>query len=148
MIRAPRFETFSRAALTISGSTPNLPAKSIPTKIAWLKVSGRFALGLEIPPLRIKISPESNPLKSKILPASGEKTFLLKAIHIGRLAFRAPNQGLKSSFCCWNAGQWFAQKECYFHRRRLYGDMAAAANFISILICLLLLYYYYYNLHL
>ena len=47
--------------------TPNLPTKIIPTKTAWLKLSGRFPMGLGIPPLNIKILLESNPLKSRIL---------------------------------------------------------------------------------
>ena len=47
--------------------TPNLPTKIIPTKIAGLKLSGKLPMGLGIPPLRIKIMIESNPLKSIIL---------------------------------------------------------------------------------
>ena len=47
--------------------TPNLPTKIIPTTIARLKLSGKFPMGLEIPPLTIKILLESNPLKSRIL---------------------------------------------------------------------------------
>ena len=42
------------------------------------------------------------------------KTLLWNIIHIGQLAFRAPHQGLESSFCCWTAGQGLAQKECFF----------------------------------
>ena len=38
-----------------------------PTKIRWLKLSGRFPVGMRIPPLEIKILLESNPLKSRIL---------------------------------------------------------------------------------
>ena len=45
---------------------PNLPTKLSPTKIACLKLSGRFPMGLGIPPLKIKILPESNPLKSRV----------------------------------------------------------------------------------
>ena len=48
-------------------STPNLPTKTIPTKIAWLKLSGNFPMGLGIPPLKIQILLESNSLKSRIL---------------------------------------------------------------------------------
>ena len=47
--------------------TPNFPTKIIPTKIAWLKLSGEFPMGLGIPPLVIKIMLESNPLKSIML---------------------------------------------------------------------------------
>ena len=47
--------------------TPNLHTKIIPTKIAWLKLSGKFPMGQGIPPLNIKILLESNPLKSIIL---------------------------------------------------------------------------------
>ena len=38
-----------------------------PTNIAWLKLSGKFPMGLGIPPLQIKIMLESNPLKSTML---------------------------------------------------------------------------------
>ena len=47
--------------------TPNLPTKIIPTKICWLKLSGKFPKGLEILPLKMKILLEPNPLKSRIL---------------------------------------------------------------------------------
>ena len=47
--------------------TPNLPTNIIPAKIAWLKLSGKFPMGLEIPPLKTKIMLESNPLKSTML---------------------------------------------------------------------------------
>ena len=48
-------------------STPNLPAKIIPTNIAWLKLSGKFPMDMRIPPLWIKIVLESNPLTSTML---------------------------------------------------------------------------------
>ena len=48
-------------------NTPNLPTNITPTKIAWLKLSGKFPMGLGIPPLNIKIMLESNPLKSVML---------------------------------------------------------------------------------
>ena len=47
--------------------TPNLPNKIISTKIRWLKLSGKFPMGLGIPPLKIKILLESKPLKSRTL---------------------------------------------------------------------------------
>ena len=46
---------------------PNLPTDHIPTKIACLILSGKFLMGLEIPPLELKIPLESKPLKSRIL---------------------------------------------------------------------------------
>ena len=49
------------------GSKSNLPTKIVPAKIAWLKLSGKFPLGLGIPPLQIQIMLESNPLRSRIL---------------------------------------------------------------------------------
>ena len=51
------------------GRTPNLPAstKIIPTKIARLKISGKFPVDMIIPPLTIKILLESNPRQSTIL---------------------------------------------------------------------------------
>ena len=47
--------------------TPNLPTNIIPTKIARVNFYGKFPMGLGIPPLRIKIMLESNPLKSTML---------------------------------------------------------------------------------
>ena len=52
--------------IALSGCTPNLPAKIIPTKIARLKTSGQLPIGLRIPPLKSKIPPESHPPKSRI----------------------------------------------------------------------------------
>ena len=49
---------------------------------------------------------------------SVNEALLMKMMHIGILACRAPNQGLESSFCCWTAGQGLARKEHAFHRRR------------------------------
>ena len=40
-----------------SACTPNLPTKNLPTKICWLKISGKSPMGLGVPPLRIKITP-------------------------------------------------------------------------------------------
>ena len=53
--------------LAPSHHSPNLPTKIMPTKIAWLKYSGKFPMDIRIPPLKIKILLESNPLKSRIL---------------------------------------------------------------------------------
>ena len=50
-----------------STGAPNLPAKIIPAKIRRLKLSGRFPMDMRIPPLKIKILLESEPLKSRIL---------------------------------------------------------------------------------
>ena len=36
-------------------TTPNLPTSIIPTKIARLKLSGEFPMGLEIPPLKSRL---------------------------------------------------------------------------------------------
>ena len=51
---------------------PILPAKMVPARIPWLKLSGKFPLdmGVRIPPLGINILLESNPLKSRILVRS------------------------------------------------------------------------------
>ena len=46
---------------------PNLPTRIIPAKIRWLEISGTFPVEIWIPPLRLKILLESNPLKSRIL---------------------------------------------------------------------------------
>ena len=45
----------------------NLPTNIIPTNIAWLKLSGKFPMDIRIPPLKIKIMLESDPLKSTML---------------------------------------------------------------------------------
>ena len=46
---------------------PSLPTKIIPTKIVWLKTSGKFPKGLGIHPLNINIVLESIPPNSRIL---------------------------------------------------------------------------------
>ena len=65
------FVVFGRLAISrIEGclnSTPDLPTNIVPTNIAWLKLSGKSTMGLGIPPLRIKIMLESNPLKPTML---------------------------------------------------------------------------------
>ena len=48
-------------------NTPNLPTNITPTNIARLKLSGKFPMGLGIPPLYIKIMLESSPPKSTML---------------------------------------------------------------------------------
>ena len=48
-------------------TTPNPPTNIIPTKIAWLKLFRTFPMGLGIPPLKLKSTVESNPLKSIML---------------------------------------------------------------------------------
>ena len=47
--------------------TPNLPTKIHPTKIIPTYISGKFHMGVRIPPLKIKILPELNPPKSSIV---------------------------------------------------------------------------------
>ena len=47
--------------------TPNLPTNIIHTNIARLKLSGKSALDMSTPPLKIDIMLESNPLKSTML---------------------------------------------------------------------------------
>ena len=49
-----------------------------------------------------------------LLPATVKTTSLRTTIRTEMLAFRAPNQGLESSLCCWTAGQGLPQKECCF----------------------------------
>ena len=67
--------------LFVSDHTPNLPTNIIPAKIAWLKLSRKFPMDLGIPLLKIKITLQSNPLKSTMLVGglgvlhSGNKTF-------------------------------------------------------------------------
>ena len=70
-----------------NAGTPDLPTNIIPAKIAGLKLSGKFPMDTRIPPLRIKITLESNPLKSRIL--------------VGRLGARPASQV--------RPALWFAQ---------------------------------------
>ena len=53
--------------LIVGEITPNPPTNIVPTNIARVKLSGKSPMGLGIPPLRIKIMLESNPLKSTML---------------------------------------------------------------------------------
>ena len=65
------WETNLRAcSVQACSNTPNLPTNITYAKIAWLKLSGKFSMGLGIPPLRIRILLESNPLKSRIYTRS------------------------------------------------------------------------------
>ena len=57
----------SSLAADESPVSPNLPTKIISTKIARLKTSRKSPMRLGIPPLKIKILLESNPLKSRIV---------------------------------------------------------------------------------
>ena len=50
-----------------SALAPNLPNKTIPTKICRLTISRKSLIDMGIPPLEIKMLLESNPLKSRIL---------------------------------------------------------------------------------
>ena len=54
----------------------------IPTKIAWLKLSGKFRMGLAIPPLKLKILLESNPLTS-IIVARRLAVKIIPGAHLG-----------------------------------------------------------------
>ena len=64
--------------------TPNLPTNMIHANMAGLKLSGRFPVDMRIPPLKMKIMFESNPLNSTMLvgrlgvPVSEENTPLEK----------------------------------------------------------------------
>ena len=57
----PLFKRNSRSCC-FGPRAPNLPAKSIPAKIAGLKLSGNSSMDMRIPPLRIKIMLESKNL--------------------------------------------------------------------------------------
>ena len=46
---------------------------------------------------------------------------------VGISAFKTPNQGLESSFCCCFAGQRISEKECFFHRHR-YDHLSVAPD--------------------
>ena len=48
------------------GTMPNLPAKIVPTKIYWLKLSWKFPMDLRIPPLEVKILLYPNHLKPRV----------------------------------------------------------------------------------
>ena len=45
----------------------DLEANIIPSRTRWLKLSGKSPMDLRTPPLNIKILPESNPPKSRIV---------------------------------------------------------------------------------
>ena len=64
---APLPCTASDSRAVSRSCTPHLPTNIIPTKIARFKLSGKFPMGLGMPPLKIKIMLESNPLKSIML---------------------------------------------------------------------------------
>ena len=51
----------------LSNNTPNPLTNITPTKIARVKLDGKFPTDLGIPPLMINIMLESNPLKSIML---------------------------------------------------------------------------------
>ena len=68
-------------------------------------------------------------------PASWKEKVLRKRTHIGILVFRALNQGLQSSFCCWTAWQGLAHKECSFRRHRY---CAYSINSFWIMICMVI----------
>ena len=55
--------------------TPNLPTKIIPVKICRLGIITRIPMDMRIPPLKIKILLESNPLKSRILVQYGDWSY-------------------------------------------------------------------------
>ena len=54
-----------------------------------------------------------------ILTSAGvcEKTLLRRRGPLGKSAWKTPNQGLDSSFCCWIARPRLVQKECFVHRQ-------------------------------
>ena len=62
--------------------TPSLPAKTVPTKIAWLKVSEQFPVDMRIPTLKIKTLLESNPLKSRISARRLAVEYYLQALRV------------------------------------------------------------------
>ena len=55
------------ATLPRTDRTASLHTKHPQTMIRRLKLSGKFPMGLGVPPLRIKIRLNSNPLESRIL---------------------------------------------------------------------------------
>ena len=78
--RSPRAESYVPSTVQVAPSpstvyiaprsylrAPNLLIKILPTKIRWLKLSGKFPMNVIISPLNIEILLESNPLKSRSL---------------------------------------------------------------------------------
>ena len=59
-----RFGFASSSPQLLQGATPNLPTKVIPAKTHWLKISRKFPMDMRIPPLEIKILPESSEIQS------------------------------------------------------------------------------------
>ena len=81
---------------------PDLPAKTIPAKIARIKMSGKFPVDTRIPPLQIKVLLKSNPRKSRIFvqvrvvccfPLALDMVRRL-AVYVGFLRSRTPSQGI------------------------------------------------------
>ena len=48
------------------------------------------------------------------MAVSVKNTLLWIRRQVGKSAFKGPNRGLESSFCCQVAGQGLAQTECFF----------------------------------
>ena len=113
-------ETRRRIDILVQLRPISLLRSSLLRLIAWLKLSGKIPMRLGIPPLKLNIMLESNPLESISLVrrlavvtchghsadrgscghAGGrEKTLLRRRKPLGRWAFTAPNWGLDCSFC-------------------------------------------------
>ena len=83
----PPAQNRARSSALPGSSTPNLPTNIIPTKIAWLKLSGKYPMCLGSSPLSIQILLESNPLKSIML--------------VGKLAVARLSSAWKSWMSSW-----------------------------------------------
>ena len=84
--------------------TPNLLTKVIPAKIAWFKLSGKFPMVMGIPPLKMKITLESNPLISGVLvrrlAAGPEFRSLMSGERVGRMLSAAASVGGRKEGRC------------------------------------------------
>ena len=67
IINSLRRAGWDRDAWASAPGTPNLPTEIIPTKIPWLKLSGKSPMDMRIPPLKLRLcssqtlwSPESS----------------------------------------------------------------------------------------
>ena len=68
--KAPDCGCFSRPAnpriSRYAGFLENSVTQIVPARIAWLRLSGKYPVGLGIPPLEVKNLLDSNPPKSRI----------------------------------------------------------------------------------
>ena len=104
-----------RPARRPDAASPETLRRNPSSLVVWLGDNPKAENQAELATQHYQMLPSFLPV-SVNKHSSGEKT------HVGKSASKAPNQGLKSNFCCRTAGQGLAQKECRFHRHRWQSD--------------------------